>query len=126
VKTAALARALREFDWFGAKLARSTTALAFAESLVRAYPDLDHPQIAAQAQAWLIANPDKRKKQLGKFLNGWFNRAANPERFRVPSQSELPLNTEAGRAAARKRAGWDDTPNIKSFEEFMAEEKEER
>jgi hypothetical protein len=55
-----------------------------------------------------MANPAKRKKQLPRFLTGWFSRARDPKPWAAGQrQGNLDLSTEAGREQARRDAGWE-------------------
>lgn len=50
-------------------------------SWLEAYPGLDVHQEIAKAESWLAVNPTRRpKRDFGRFLNGWLNRAANDRR----------------------------------------------
>ena len=67
-------------DWYGAKLPPSVTVSQFlyqAEKECRK-ADVDLGQEMLRASGWLMVHPDKRKKRLGPFLMGWFQRAKNP------------------------------------------------
>jgi hypothetical protein len=46
-------------------------------ALDSAYPQIDRLPQYARADAWLVANPAKRKKDFGRFINNWFGRAQN-------------------------------------------------
>lgn len=48
-----------------------------------AYPTLDLRLEIAKSIAWLIANPNKRKKNMSRYINNWFKRASNPGKYSV-------------------------------------------
>lgn len=106
-KIDALARCIRDLDWYGAKLTGGATPISLAAKIVDAYPAVDHCAAARQASAWLLANPSKRKTQLPKFLLGWISRAGDPkpwaESTRAAARRKPRLDTEAGRQQA-----WDE------------------
>jgi hypothetical protein len=45
------------------------------EIFSKAYPGIDLDTETAKAQAWMVSNPKNKKKNLRRFLNGWFDRA---------------------------------------------------
>jgi hypothetical protein len=45
---------------------------------IRANPGVDLPAEVLKAHAWLLTHPERRKKQLRKFLHNWFARADRP------------------------------------------------
>lgn len=49
--------------------------VGFAKAEIRAFPEVDFGREIAKAEAWLVANPLRKKKNYRRFLNAWFSRA---------------------------------------------------
>jgi hypothetical protein len=67
-----------------------------------AYPAVDLDRECAKASAWLDANPQRRKKQIAKFLNGWL--ARSQEHGGVSARGSPLLNTAEQRQAVTVNA----------------------
>lgn len=69
-----------------ANLCRRWPELVLAWS--KSYPGVNIPSEVANAHAWEVANPTRRKKDRPKFLNGWFGRKQDRGPSMFQSQSE--------------------------------------
>jgi hypothetical protein len=47
----------------------------YLEAWKKAYPHLDVATEIRKAGAWLITNPERKRKNLARFLNGWLSRS---------------------------------------------------
>lgn len=58
-----------------------------------AYPKVSLRDELAKARAWCVANPGKRKtaRGVGKFLNGWMDRAAKSVAANTPPEQPRRL-----------------------------------
>lgn len=68
------------------------------EALAAAFPSLNLTQEYAKADAWLVCNPAKRKKDLLRFLNNWLSIAQGKVDFssvrRTENGKQLNLNAD--------------------------------
>lgn len=67
---------------------------------LKAFPGPDWiKQEVLRANVWMSANPQKRPKQLARFLSNWFNRAFESYRKGLPSRrmTNAEINAEAGK-----------------------------
>ena len=76
-----------------------------------AYPAISIDLELAKAAAWLNANPDNKKSNYARFLNGWFQRAQDraPRSQNEKSQYD-PTRSNTGFKKQPQRGNYNDNP----------------